>query len=101
MTFAWYAPTGSGSAEVTSGIWRAGNAASSAGVAQVNWQRENSSYPVENEAGIWAGHVVFDHAINADFGASNGTAPGPVASLFVMANATGSASDVVAVLGDA
>lgn len=62
---------------------------------------ENSATAISTEGAIWSNTPYAYIGINRDFGSGIGlTTGGPVASLFVLANNTGTASDTVAIIGD-
>lgn len=66
----------------------------------IRWLRDNATYPLENEAGIWSGAVVTDHGISANFTNTDGGAGAPCPGFMVMANNSGSPGDVVGGLFD-
>lgn len=66
----------------------------------IRWLRDDATYPLEDEAGIWAGQVATDHGISANFALGQGSSNAPSTALFVMSNASGSQSDVCAAIFD-
>lgn len=84
---------------VEDAIWHKGRTTPIAGSkAQVNWIRDDVTYPLENEAAIWVGKVVVNHGVAATFVAGDGQAGSPCAGLFVTANNNGSPGDVCGVI---
>jgi hypothetical protein len=68
---------------------------------KINYLSENSNYKLVDEAGIWAGLTETYFGISKEFTSSNGSVGAPCVSIFGFANNSGSAGDVVAILGDA
>jgi len=83
------------------GIFLTGRATPIAGSKMaIRWLRDNATYPLEDEAGIWSGAVVTDHGISANFTNTDGGANAPCPGFMVLANNSGSPSDVVGGLFD-
>jgi hypothetical protein len=91
----------SGGGTVADGIFLAGRAVPIAGSKmQIDRLIDSAAFPLEDEAGIWAGPVVTRVGLNGTFGPGQGGANAPTASLFVMANNDGSSGDVCALIAD-
>lgn len=83
-------------------VWTVGRETAVAGSKMaIRWLRDDATYPLEDEASIWAGKVATDHGISATFTSADGQAGSPSNGLFVMANNDGSPGDVVAGMFDA
>jgi hypothetical protein len=84
---------------VEDAIWHKGRVTPIAGSKMaIRWVRDDATYPLENEAGIWVASVVTDHGISATFDSADGGAGSPCAGLFVLANNDGSPGDVCAAI---
>lgn len=99
-------PVGTAAGTVAAGndprIPAVGNQAPGSGSMVVDLLHEAGTPRIQGEAGIWSSANVRSYmAVGRSWGAGEGAANGPVASLFAMATNTGTAADVVAVLGDA
>ncbi len=83
---------------------RTSAAGATGGRMAVSLLHEQSAWPITAEGFLWANSPYSYLGVSKDFVAGVGgtaVAAGPVATLFAFANASGSSSDVVAVLGSA
>lgn len=80
---------------VEDAIWHKGRVTPIAGSKMaIHWLRDDPTFPLEDNGGIWTGKVVTDHGIAATFISTDGQAGSPCAALFVTANNNGSPGDV-------